>query len=241
MSTEKTRAEQSPQRGFFLSGFLAALPIILGYFPYGFAFGILAKQAGLNLFQTVFMSLVVYAGASQIVAVGLLQAGETVLAIVVATFLLNARYFLMSAALAPFLGDWSLPQRLFFGFTISDETFAVNSLAFQRERAQAGFGFGVNLTAYFCWSLFSLLGFIAGGWVADTRHWGLDFALPAVFIGLLIRMIRNRTTVLVALLAGLLAIAFRTAGFQSGSVILAALVGSALGFLGGEWPKKRST
>lgn len=211
------------------AGALAAVPIVLGYFPYAFAFGILARQVGLTLEQTLFMSLIVYAGSSQILALGMLQAGQAIASIVAATFLFNLRFFLMSASLAPHIPEWSFWKRTLLGSQVADESFALLSSAFAREKPMARYAFAVYGTTYLAWSLFSVLGFLASGFVPDVRAWGLDYALPAVFVGLLICLIQDRIGMVVALFSAVAAVAVHLGGFQQSSLMVPAMLGALLG------------
>ena len=215
----------------------AAIPIVLAYFPYGFAFGVLARQTGLTLLETLFMCLIVYAGSAQIMVLGLLQAGQAIGSIVLATFLFNLRFFLMSAALAPYVSDWSFFRRTLFGYQVADEQFALLSTKFAEEKPVARYAFAVNMTAYFAWACFSLLGFTAGGLVPDIRIWGLDYALPAVFIGLLIGLLHNRTTILVIIFSAALAVILNLNGLQRSSVMVTAMIGASLGAFCELWKK----
>ena len=80
----------------WLAGTRSAVPIMLGYVPVGIAYGVMARQAGLNTWQTVLMSLTVYGGASEMMAAGMVAQGAAVLTIVLTTFILNLRHIIMS-------------------------------------------------------------------------------------------------------------------------------------------------
>jgi len=90
-------------------GMAAAWPICLGYAPIGLAFGVLAQKAGLTPLEIGLMSVIVFAGSSQFIAVSMLAAGASVFSIVTTTFIVNLRHFLMSSALAVYLKNWLLP------------------------------------------------------------------------------------------------------------------------------------
>jgi 4-azaleucine resistance transporter AzlC len=79
-----------------------SLPIAIGYFPLGFAFGVMGREAGLTVLDIVLMSTLVFAGAAQFIAVGLIAAGVEAGAILITTFLVNIRHLLMSTALQPY-------------------------------------------------------------------------------------------------------------------------------------------
>ena len=227
-------------KGFpmILSGILTTLPVVLGYLPYAMAFGILSRQAGLSCAETLFMTLAVYAGASQIIVMGLLLAGQTHASMILTTLMVNLRYLFLNASLAPFLSGWPWLKKSLFGFTVSDETFAIHSVRFTREGPRAPFAFAVNLTAYLAWAIFSLIGYAASSLAPDLHPWGLDFALPAVFIGLLLALIQNRLLVVVAIFSGGVALFLHQVGLRNSSVMITALVGAVLGASIELWAKK---
>ncbi len=96
----------SSGRPAWVRGVARAMPIVMGYIPIGFAYGVLAQQAGLSLFNTLAMSALVYAGSAQLIAAGLFAAAAPALSIVATTFVVNLRHMLFSAALSPYLRGW---------------------------------------------------------------------------------------------------------------------------------------
>lgn len=109
----------------------AATPVVMGYIPIAIAFGILASQVGLGIAEAAAMSVFVFAGSAQFIAVGMIGAGNSIGAIVVTTFLVNLRHLLMSAALSPHLRGLSHKELAWFGFQLTDETFALHSTRFR--------------------------------------------------------------------------------------------------------------
>ena len=181
------------------SGFLKGLPVMMGYFPIGFAFGILAANAGLTLLDTVLMSVFVYAGSAQLISLGLLEGGAGIMAIASTTFLVNLRHLLMSAALAPYLGHLSRLQQALFSYEITDEAFAVHSTTFNKEkRPPIGRIFTTNILAHLSWVVSSFLGAWTGTLLTDLEAWGLDYALPAMFISLLVLQIGSNKHLFIA-------------------------------------------
>jgi 4-azaleucine resistance transporter AzlC len=214
-----------------LRGMMQAMPVVMGYLTVGFAYGVLAGQGGLSLAATVMMSLIVYAGSSQLIAAGLFASGQPLLSIVFTTFIVNLRHLLMAAAIAPYLSRWPKWQRLLFSTELTDETFALHSTQFAQEVPSPRQVFAVNLTSHLSWVLGSILGYVAGSLVTDVRPYGLDYALPAMFIALLMLQIKNRTTVLVAIFTGLIAIILHLLGVKTWAVIISTLIGASFGLL----------
>ncbi len=212
------------------SGFLKSIPVVLGYFPIGFAFGILAANAGMSILEVSLMSLLVYAGSAQLIAVGLLENQAGLLTLTITTFLVNLRHLLMSAALAPYLGHLGRLQQAFFAYELTDEVFAVHSIDFENEKLPPQKRiFVTNTTAHLSWISSSVLGAYTGSILTNLEAWGLDYALPAMFISLLVLQIKTRKHVTVAVISLLLStLLFRGFGGHW-HIIVATLIGASLG------------
>ncbi|MFW5734069.1 MAG: AzlC family ABC transporter permease [Oceanidesulfovibrio sp.] len=214
--------------------FSLTLPIILGYVPVGFAYGVLAREHGLDPVNIVLMSVIVFAGSAQLIAVGLLGAGASALSVIATTFVVNLRHMLMSAALGPRLSRWPKPLIGLFTFQLTDETFALHASRFAADPAAAGDRAGVvrcNMLAQGSWVLGTVLGMAASDLVTDTGRVGLDFALPAMFIALLVAQIRDRTHIVVALVSGGLSLFFFDVGLSRWNVMAATVLGALVGLM----------
>ena len=222
-------------------GLAQGLPIVLGYVPIGFAYGILATKSGLSARDTVLMSLIVYAGASQFIAAGLFAGGVSPLSIVLTTFVANLRHLLMTASLAPHVRQWPKPALAAFAYQVTDETFAVHSARFTSVGASKAEAFCTNALAQVAWLTGSWLGVVGGQYIPDPRPWGLDYALPALFVALLVLQVRDRVQVGVALAAGALSVGLMLAGLDQWAVILATLLGATLGVMVEKWTKTSSS
>jgi 4-azaleucine resistance transporter AzlC len=117
--------DQTNRRRQYLRGLRAGIPVIFGFIPVGIAYAIMARQAGFSALQTCLMSLTVFAGASQMMAVGMYAQGAGVVAMIVATFILNLRHVIMSTCVAERMPRLSLWQKLLAGFGVTDESFAI--------------------------------------------------------------------------------------------------------------------
>jgi 4-azaleucine resistance transporter AzlC len=207
-------------------GVTRALPIVMGYVPIGFAYGVLAKQAGLSVFNAVAMSVLVYAGSSQLIGAGLFAAAAPALSIVATTFVVNLRHMLFSAALSPYLKGWRKSELAIFAYELTDETFAVHSAGFPEGVPSKAEVIAVNVTAQLSWLCGSWLGAVVGGLIKDVRPLALDYTLPAMFIALLVMQIKVRAEIIVAVLTGVLAVVLTLMGLGRWSVILATLTGA---------------
>lgn len=166
-------------------GVISALPIAAGYIPIAIAYGLMANAAQIPMEITQGMSLLVFAGASQFMAVQMIVSGSGILQIVLATFILNLRHLLMSASLSERLeSKVSIGQRIMIAFGITDETFAVTTL--RHEQLTVGYVLTVNTIAFMAWNLGTTLGLVAASGLPEALRESLGIALYAMFIGLLI-------------------------------------------------------
>jgi 4-azaleucine resistance transporter AzlC len=223
-----------------MRGILQAMPVVMGYIPIGFAFGVQAGQGHLSLTATLLMSLIVYAGSAQLIAAAMFASGQPMLSIVLTTFIVNLRHLLMSAAIAPYLSRWPKLSRFLFATELTDETFAIHSLQFATLVPQQQQVFAANLTSHLSWITGSVLGYAAGSLLSDVKPYGLDYALSAMFIALLLLQIKHSKMVCVALVAGLISVVLTIVGISTWSVIIASVLGATVGVVLETWTKKAS-
>ncbi len=225
--SQKEQEEQNQA----LIGAVRAVPIILGYLPIGFAFGVLASTAGLSIYSAVAMSVFVYAGSAQLISVGLIAAGAGVAAITVTVFLVNLRHMLMSAYLAPHLGRLTSAQQALFSYEITDESFAIHSVYFRKKGTPpAGQLFSLNASAHLAWISGTAIGaWLGGSLVFDINAFGIDYALPAMFIALLVMQIDNKRRASIAVLAAVLGLTLYLAGLNQLYIILATIIAATVG------------
>lgn len=119
----------------FCLGARDSIPVIVGAVPFGIIFGALAINAGLSIYATLAMSVLVFAGSSQFVAAGLVAQGAGLLVIVLTTFVVNLRHALYAASLGPYLSKQAERWRIVLGFLLTDETYAVVVQRYAREDA----------------------------------------------------------------------------------------------------------
>ena len=215
-----------------LTGIRHGFPIFLGYVPLGFAYGVLAVQNGIPAVYAVLFSLFVYAGAGQFIAVGLWGAGASVFSIVFTTLVVNLRHILMSAAMAPWFARFTRFQHCIIGWGLTDEVFATHSMAMARgEKARLAPVYAINFTAHSGWILGTFAGAVTGDFLPDPKLFGLDYALPAMFLALLVPQCRDRLYTAAAILSGLLSVILALCGTGRWNVIVASVVTSTLGAL----------
>ena len=186
------------------AGIVASLALVPSVFVYGTVFGGLAVQAGLRPLEVLGMSVLVFAGASQFVAVPMLAAGAPALAIVVTTYVINMRHYLMAATLASSFRAFPRPWLALVAHVINDESFAVAVARRNPPEAWVFIGSAIAVSGSFLAG--AGVGVSLGGLVADPARWGLDFAFPAVFLALVALQLRTRADWLVALAAAAMAV-----------------------------------
>lgn len=215
-----------------------AAPVVMGYVPVGAAFGVLAHKTGLSMLNTVLMSLMVYAGSAQLIAVAMFAAGMSPLSIVATTFVVNLRHLLMTASLSPYLKSWKKWQLGLFAYGVTDESFALHSARYGRGDRSKSVSFMVNTIAHISWILASWAGFMTGSAIPDIKPLGLDYALPAMFIALLSMQVKNGLHVFVAGFSGMVSIVLVQAGADQWSVIIATVLGATFGLGVETWTRK---
>jgi len=225
----------------FNAGIRATFPLVLGAIPFGIIFGAVAVSNGLSGWATAAMSAFVFAGSSQFVAAGMVAGGAGLAFIVLTTFVVNLRHSLYSTTLAPHMRHlphrWLLP----LGFWLTDESFAVVIERYNRpDRSplKHWFFLGSAVIMYVNWSICTWIGIAAGQSIPNPEAWGLEFAMPVTFIGIVIPSLKSRSLVLSALAAGAGALVFAGLPNKLG-LIVAALLGVLVGVLAAPYDAQR--
>ncbi len=185
----------------FRDGFRAMLPLWLGVVPFGLAYAVIARGAGLSLVETQALSVFVFAGSAQVSAAGLFARGAGGLEIVLTTFLLNVRHVLYGMSLGRRV-PLTRRQRLAAAYFLTDEAYGV-SIA--RGARTFRFVLGAELSLFITWNVATLVGSLLGGVIKDPDKVGVDFVFPVAFLALLVPLLRRRADVAVAVFAGVVA------------------------------------
>lgn len=233
----------SPNSHSFKAGLIAALPLVPGYVSIGLACGVIERSAGLSILEIFLLGLLLYAGGAQFVVAGMVGAGATASTIVPTIAFLNLRHLLYAAALAPSLKRLKLWHSLSIGAGLTDETFAVDSNAWAGREAESPRWFwGLHIGAQSSWILATVVGGLLGSLVADLTTLGLDFALPAMFLGLLVLGLKGRPRPgigwFVAALGGVAAVGLSLVISGTLPVVIAAVGAAIVGALL-EWRAER--
>ena len=192
----------------FWQGIVSSGPILLGVIPFGITCGIMGMTAGLTPLETVLMSILVFAGSSQFIAITMLGAGITSFSILVfTTLLVNLRHLMMGASLAQNLVSQPFSKRLLLSFLLTDEAYALTVSRIHQSGYSASHHLGVSLSLYLTWAASTTTGVLVGSYIPDPLAWGLDFAMPATFLVLLLPRLKDRVSLLVCLVAAVTAVA----------------------------------
>ena len=212
----------------FKEGSRSAIPIVLGFIPVGIAFGVLARQSGLSSYEAIAMSLIVYAGASQFIAVGMLAAGAAALPIILTTFLVNLRHFLMSSTVSSHFKQRSMFETAVIAAELTDESFSVAMSDPVKSIGRPSFLFGLQVTSQLAWVSGTAMGAVFGTLINGASY-GLPFALPALFICLLVLQLKNSRYLIVMFIAGILSIVFKNLLPGNWNLVIAAILASGSG------------
>ena len=215
-------------KGQFRDGVKDALPIVLGYLPVGMAFGLLARNAGLTPSEVGLMSLLVYAGASQFLAIEMIYKGMTWLPIVLATFFINLRHFLMGSNLSLYFKNTPLRLLGVLSAQLTDESFAVAISNLPKVKNNPPYLFGLQITSHLAWVIGSIVGALFGPFIKISEY-GLTFALPSLFICLLVFQLKSVRHFGIMVVAGVSSLFFKWAFQGNWYILLAALLAGGIG------------
>ncbi|MGD1858546.1 MAG: AzlC family ABC transporter permease [Leptolyngbyaceae cyanobacterium] len=224
--------KSTPWREFW-AGARQTIPLIVGAIPFGIIFGTLAQSSGLSLAAAAAMSVCVFAGSSQFIALGLLGTSSPVGVIILTTLVVNLRHLLYSIGLVPYLQPLGAGWKAVLAFWLTDETFMV---AIQRYRQPDSsshkhwFQLGSALSMYGNWQLCTWLGLTLGQSIPNAANWGLDFAMVATFIGMTMPYLQTRPMVATVVVSGGTALLARSLPHQLG-LMVAAIAGIATGMI----------
>ena len=246
MHSTSTLPPSSQTRGAaFAAGARDCIPMLVGAAPFGVIFGAMVTGMPghpLAAWLGQLMSLVVFAGSSQFIAVGLVSSHAALPVIWFTTLIVNARHLLYAAALSPRMAHLPLRWRALLGLLLVDETFAV---AVDYERRYPGSPlahwhfFGAGVAMYLNWQLFTVIGLIFGSAFPGLQALGLDFAMVATFIAIVMPQVRAVRFAAAAITAGVLAYCWRNLPYQLG-LLAAVLAGVAVGTALTVWHDRRT-
>lgn len=192
-------------RAEFVAGLVAVSPILVAYMPFAVILGASAVRHGLSGLEIQLMSLMVFAGSAQIMAVDIWQNPAPWLTLALTTLLINMRHILMGASLNTKVAGFPRWMRLPLAFILTDEAWATVERRALGQPLTPAYYFGAAIPLYLNWNLFTGIGAILGDFMPDPERFGFDFAFPAIFICLVAGFVRNWRAVPVILASALAA------------------------------------
>ncbi|MDF2152719.1 AzlC family ABC transporter permease [Vibrio sp. CAU 1672] len=211
----------------FLQGTVAMMPLSIAVLPWGLLAGSFAIDSGLLPLEGQALSAILFAGSAQLVAMGMIKAGAGLTTMLLTTFFITSRHFLYSISVRSKIAPLPLKWRLSLGFLLTDELFAV--IGHQSDKQfQRWYALGAGLSFYLVWNAATLAGIIAGRLIPQLNEMGLEFAVAATFIAIVVPGIKN-----LAVLASVVVALVSSVGLTWLNVEGALMLSSILGMLAG--------
>lgn len=232
------RSSDHPNRAEFFSGVINELPLLLGVFPFGMIYGVLALQALLPAAAAQAMSSIIFAGSAQFISTQLLGQGIPLVILVGTVFIVNLRHMLYSASIAPYTRHLSRPWKAILAYFLTDEAYVIAIAHYNEDtpvERKHWYFLGAGVTLWTGWQVATAAGIFLGAQVPAA--WSLDFALALTFIALVVPALKDRPAVVAAIVAGIIALAAYPLPYKLG-LIAAAFGGIITGLISeGLWRK----
>jgi 4-azaleucine resistance transporter AzlC len=227
-----------PNRAEFFSGVVNELPLLLGVFPFGMIYGVLALQALLPVAAAQAMSSIIFAGSAQFISTQLLAQGIPLIILVGTIFIVNLRHMLYSASIAPYTRHLSRPWKALLAYFLTDEAYVIAIAHYNEDtplERKHWYFLGAGVTLWTGWQIATAAGIFLGAQVPAA--WSLDFALALTFIAVVVPALKDRPAVVAAIVAGIIALVAYPLPYKLG-LIAAAFGGIISGLVSeGLWRK----
>jgi 4-azaleucine resistance transporter AzlC len=220
-----------PSRRAFIEGVRAVAPLLVGVMPFGLILGVAAAASSIGTVLGWATSPIIFAGAAQLVTIELTNAGAAAVVVIATALVVNARHLMYSAALADHFRSFPTSWRYGLPYLMTDQAFAVSITRYTTMDdpvSKRWFFLGAGLGLWGPWQVTTAVGALLGAQVPES--WSLDFAIPLVFLVLLILSVGDRPGLVAAVIGGIAAVAGRGIPYRLG-LIVAAMVGIAAGVL----------
>ena len=207
----------------FIAGAKGALPILPGVVPFALICSVTAISVGLPPIQAAGMSFIMFAGASQLAILQLLSEGAHWVVMILSAWIINLRFMMYSAALAPHLLEEPTRRKLPFIYILSDQAFGVSMSRFanQMPKYPAWYYYGASGTIALTWAISAIIG--AGVGTLVPKSWGLEFAFPLSFMALMFAAIKDKPAVIAAVVGGSSAVLLKGLPYNLGLIVAATL------------------
>ena len=212
----------------FWQGTVAMLPLSVAVLPWGLLAGSFAIEAGLNPFESQALSAILFAGSAQLVATGMIKAGAGLMTMLITTFFITSRHFLYSVSMRGKISTLPTRWRVILGFLLTDELFA---LCGQQSEKQFNrwYALGAGFSFYLVWNLATLVGIVAGSYIPSLNSIGLEFAVAATFIAIVIPNVKS-IPILISVITALILSVTLTIFNVNGSLMYASVGAMLAGY-----------
>jgi len=213
----------------FVDGSKAVSPLLIGVVPFGLVFGVVAADSVIGAGLAYATSLVIFAGAAQLATVQLLDEGVVGVVIITTALIINSRHLMYSATLAPHFQQFPRWTRFALPYVLTDQAFAVSIVRYEDMTDpvyKRWFFTGSAVTMWSTWQLSTLAGVLVGAQLPEA--WSLEFAIPLVFLALLVVTVKTRPELVAAIVGGAVAVLAAPAPYGLG-LMIGALSGVAAG------------
>lgn len=230
MRTRRRLPDVSRTRADFLVGARDVAPALPANVPFGVIVGVAAAGIGMSPVQALAMSASVFAGAAQIAAIDLMGRDAPVAIVILTALVVNLRYVMYSASIAPYFERFSAKWRATLAYFLLDVDFALSVTKFEEDPGinRRAYYLGIGIPLWFVWIASTGVGVVLGASVPES--WQLDFAIPLLFLALLVPNVEGRATGAAALGSGVVAVFGAGLPFNLG-LIVGSIVGIVVGLL----------
>jgi predicted branched-subunit amino acid permease len=242
MKSNPGEAQMSEEKQEFLRGARSGVPLIIGVIPFALVLGLAAREAGLTTLQGVFFSTAMLGGTAQLAAVQLYGAGASALVIVATAIIINLRYSMYSLSLYPILEGRSFAERLFAGYCVSDQSFAITMAEYEVAPDNPflpAFFLGASLSIFSVWIFSILIGYKLG--TVIPAELSLDFTIPLVFMSLLIPHLKGWDRQVSAVVGGVAAVVLVPCLPLQSGLLAAIIAGIGAGMVSSFFKKKENS
>ena len=228
-SISLTSIDKASNGKLFMQGTLAMVPLSIAVIPWGLLAGSFAIEAGLTVWESQALSAILFAGSAQLVATGMLKAGASLATMLLATFFITSRHLLYSVSMPSKVSPLPLKWRLALGFLLTDELFAICGQQSDKQ-FNRWYALGAGLSFYLCWNLATLVGIVAGSYIPAMNELGLEFAVAATFIAIVIPNVKNAPILIAVLVSLTLSVLCSYLNVESG-LMIASIGGMLAGYV----------
>lgn len=228
------RVPSVSRRSAFTRGLKDALPFLPGVIPFGLVAGIALRQAGFEPLEVLLNSVIVFAGSSQVVGAQMISAAAPAIAVIAVSSVVNMRYLMYSASLSPWLQHIPSRVRILMAFLLVDQSYAlgVSNFPLMPLEDRLPYYMGISVLMFVNWLTVTGLGAVLGGQIPGS--WQLDFTIPLSFAALLVTAVKDRPSLVAAVVAGAVAIAAAPLPYR-----LNLMIGASCGIIAGVLAERR--